>query len=153
MGAHPKIKAWPSRLGVGHETDNLILLRNSKEMFKYLGSFVSNTHEVEREIKARIIAGNKCFHALGHLLKKGYRTHSLGVGLYKTVIRQVVTYGAESCTLTNKMERALMTWERKILRRIYGPTYGNGYWRIKMNQEIDNLHQPTTALIKIYLIL
>jgi hypothetical protein len=36
------------------------------------------------------------------------------------------------------MERGLMTWERKILRKIYGPTYENGYWRIKMNQEIYN---------------
>jgi hypothetical protein len=36
------------------------------------------------------------------------------------------------------MERALMMWERKILRNIYGPTYENGCWRIKMNQEIYN---------------
>jgi hypothetical protein len=36
----------------------------------------------------------------------------------------------------NKMERALMMWERKVLRRIYGPTYGSGSWRIKINQEI-----------------
>jgi len=25
--AHPKIKAWPSRLGVGHEADELILAK------------------------------------------------------------------------------------------------------------------------------
>jgi hypothetical protein len=31
-----------------------------------------------------------------------------------------------------------MTWERKILRKIYGPTHENGCWRIKMNQEICN---------------
>jgi hypothetical protein len=49
-----------------------------------------------------------------------------------------VTYGAETRTLTNKMERVLMTWERKIVRKIHGPTYENGCWRIKMNQEIYN---------------
>jgi hypothetical protein len=38
----------------------------------------------------------------------------------------------------NKMERVLMTWERKILRKIYALTYENGYWRIKINQEIYN---------------
>jgi hypothetical protein len=27
-------------------------------------------------------------------------------------------------------------WERKILRIIFGPTYGSGYWRINMNQEM-----------------
>ena len=49
-----------------------------------------------------------------------------------------MTCGAESWTLTNEMERALMTWERKILGKIYGQTYENGYWRIKMNDEICN---------------
>ena len=30
----------------------------------------------------------------------------------------------------------LMTWERKILRKIYGPTEENGQWRIKTNEEL-----------------
>jgi hypothetical protein len=29
-----------------------------------------------------------------------------------------------------------MTWERKVLRKIYGPTKENGCWRIQMNHEI-----------------
>jgi hypothetical protein len=44
--------------------------------------------------------------------------------------------------LTNKMESYLMIWARKILRKIYGPTYGNSYWRIKINQEIYNKFKP-----------
>jgi hypothetical protein len=40
------------------------------EMFKYLDSLVTNTNEVETEIKARIIAGHKCHDTLGHFLKK-----------------------------------------------------------------------------------
>jgi hypothetical protein len=31
-----------------------------------------------------------------------------------------------------------MTRERKFLRKIYGSTYENGYWRIKVNKEIYN---------------
>jgi len=32
----------------------------------------------------------------------------------------------------------LMTFERKIMRKIFGPTRTNdGYWRIKTNQEIN----------------
>jgi hypothetical protein len=46
--------------------------------------------------------------------------------LYKTTVRPILTYAAESWALTNKVERALMTWGRKILRKIYGPTYENG---------------------------
>jgi hypothetical protein len=30
----------------------------------------------------------------------------------------------------------LMTWERKILRKIYGPTKENGQWRIKTNSKL-----------------
>jgi hypothetical protein len=36
----------------------------------------------------------------------------------------------------SKMEKMLMTWERKILRKIYGPTKDNGQWKIKMNAEL-----------------
>jgi hypothetical protein len=34
------------------------------------------------------------------------------------------------------MEKMLMTWERKILRKIYGPTKENRQWRIKTNEEL-----------------
>ena len=30
-------------------------------------------------------------------------------------------------------------FERKILRKIFGPTYENGSWRIKTNEELDKL--------------
>jgi hypothetical protein len=30
----------------------------------------------------------------------------------------------------------LKTWERKILRKIYGPTKENGQWRFKTNSEL-----------------
>jgi hypothetical protein len=35
----------------------------------------------------------------------------------------------------------LMTWERKILRKIYGPTYENGHWRIKINSELESKYK------------
>jgi len=33
----------------------------------------------------------------------------------------------------------LMVFESKILRKIFGPAYENGSWRIKTNQELDKL--------------
>jgi hypothetical protein len=33
-----------------------------------------------------------------------------------------VTYEAQTWILTSKIEKILMTWERKIVRKIYGPT-------------------------------
>ena len=47
-----------------------------------------------------------------------------------------MTYGVKTWTLTNKIEKMLMTWERKIVRKIYGPTKENGQWRIKSNLEL-----------------
>jgi hypothetical protein len=51
---------------------------------------------------------------------------SIKINLYKTIIRPAVSYGAETWTLTNKNEEMLMTWERKILRKMYRPTKENG---------------------------
>jgi hypothetical protein len=100
-------------------------------------SLVTNVNNIETEIKTRLTARNKCYHALGHILKKRYISQSIKVRLYKTVIRPIVTYSAETWTLTEKMGKLLMTWERKVLRKIYGPTKENGCWRIKMNHEIQ----------------
>jgi hypothetical protein len=86
-------------------------------MLKYL---VPSMDEVEAEINVKNTAGNKCYHALGYLLKKRHTTQQLRVGLYKSV-RPIVIYRAESWTLMNKLERALITWVGKILRKIYGP--------------------------------
>jgi hypothetical protein len=65
------------------------------EMLKRLGSLLTYTNEVEPEIKARIIADNKCYRALGRALKGPYIAQSLREGLYKTVIRPIVTYGVD----------------------------------------------------------
>jgi hypothetical protein len=44
-----------------------------------------------------------------------------------------------------------MTWERKILRKIYGPTKENGQWRIKTNLELMTKYksQNIVTVIKI----
>ena len=62
-----------------------------------------------------------------------------------------MTYGAETWTLTNKTEKMLMTWERKILRKIYGQTKENGQWRIKTNLELITKYksQDIVTVIKI----
>jgi hypothetical protein len=45
----------------------------------------------------------------------------------------------------------LMTWERKILRKIYGKTKKNGQWRIKTNAELITKYksQDIITVIKI----
>ena len=57
--------------------------------------------------------------------------------VYKTLIRPVVPCGAEVWTLTKKEEQALIIFERKIFRRIYGTKYGNGEWKSRTNRELE----------------
>jgi len=44
----------------------------------------------------------------------------------KTLVRPVVSYGAEAWMLTKKEEQAVLILESKIFRRMYGPKYENG---------------------------
>jgi hypothetical protein len=53
-------------------------------------------------------------------------------------VRPVVTYGSESWTLTIEGERVLAVFERKMLRKIYGPVKENELWRIRRNDELED---------------
>jgi hypothetical protein len=46
-------------------------------------------------------------------------------------------------------ERSLRTWERKVLRKIYGPVYDNGIWRIGTNKELMALYQELDIVAEI----
>ena len=59
--------------------------------------------------------------------------------LHKTLIGPVVSYGAEAWTLTKKEEQALVIFERKIFRRMYGPKYENGEWKSRTNRELEEM--------------
>ena len=59
--------------------------------------------------------------------------------LYKTLIRLVLSYGAEAWKLTKKEEEALLIFERKIIRRIYVSKYENGDWRSRTNRELEEM--------------
>jgi hypothetical protein len=57
--------------------------------------------------------------------------------LYWSVIRPVVTYGCETWVLIETIKNKLMVFERKVLRKIFGPTKErDGTWRTKTNDEL-----------------
>ena len=56
------------------------------------------------------------------------------------LIHPTVTYASETWVLEENMINKLMIFERRIMRKILGPTRTNdGYWRIKTNQEINKI--------------
>jgi hypothetical protein len=61
------------------------------------------------------------------------------LNLYCSVIRPVVTYTCETWILTETITNRLMVFERKILRKIIGPTNENGIRRVRTNQELDKI--------------
>jgi hypothetical protein len=53
------------------------------------------------------------------------------VKLYQTVIRPIVTYASETWVLKETIIQKLLVFERKILRRIFGPTKKSKYGESK----------------------
>jgi hypothetical protein len=79
-------------------------------MFKYLGFLVTDKNDIRAETKNRIGLGNKCCYGLRKHL--GSRNTSSGIKflIYKTLIRPVVTYGAECWVLTKKDELQIVVF-------------------------------------------
>jgi hypothetical protein len=56
-----------------------------------------------------------------------------------TLLRPVLTYGAETWAATENELQKLLIFERKILRKIYGSVKDQDNWRIRTNSELDAL--------------
>jgi hypothetical protein len=59
--------------------------------------------------------------------------------IYRTLIRPVVTYGSETWVMSAADENALRVFERKVLRRIYGPVREGERWRIRSNRGLEEI--------------
>ena len=57
-----------------------------------------------------------------------------------------MSYGAEAWTLMKKEEQALLIFERKIFRRMYGPKYENGEWKSRTNRELEEMSKGENIL-------
>jgi hypothetical protein len=58
----------------------------------------------------------------------------------KAVIRSVVTYSSETWVLEANIIQKLLRFERKILRKIYGPVKSpDASWRLRNNEELDRI--------------
>jgi hypothetical protein len=72
------------------------------------------------------------------LISKNLKTE-----IYKTEILPVVLYGYETLSLTLREERRLRVFEKRVLRRIFGPKREeDGSWRKLHN---DELHSPYSS--------
>ena len=81
--------------------------------------------------------GNKACYANIQLVNSSLISINNKLQIYRMLVRPVVTYGSESWTLTMEKVRALAVFERKILRKIYGPVKENKLWRTRRNDELE----------------
>jgi hypothetical protein len=49
----------------------------------------------------------------------------------------IVAYGAKTWMMTKKEKQAMLIFEKKIFRRIYGTKYKDGEWKIRTNRELE----------------
>jgi len=101
---------------------------------------LNQTISTSSEIQARILSGNRCYYAYRKLIKSRVLNRSSNLKIYKSLIRSIVTYGCEAWTLTNRDEQYLRIFERRILRKIFGPVQNeDGFCRIGMHYELNDL--------------
>jgi hypothetical protein len=63
------------------------------------------------------------------------------IRLYKTLVRPIVLYACGAWVSTKSDENKLMIFERKILRRIFGPKRNEeGIYEIRSNRELNALY-------------
>ncbi|EFN60254.1 hypothetical protein EAG_03219, partial [Camponotus floridanus] len=107
------------------ESDRNISLAGSSfervQSFIYLGAYLSLKNVIHDEIAYRKMVANKAYFSLSNLFKSKLISRACKLALYKTIVRPVLCYNAETWTLSATDENNLRVFERKILRRIFGP--------------------------------
>ena len=83
--------------------------------------------------------GTKTYYVKRKFFKSILVTKQSKLKLYRTVIIPIVTYASETWVLTETIIQKLLDFERKILRRISGPTKEKQIWRVKTNEELEKL--------------
>jgi hypothetical protein len=90
-------------------------------------------------LKERIMMCNKAYYANRQLFNSSITSRSSKLQMYHTLICPVATCGSESWTLTVEEERTLGIFERKVLRKIYGPVKENELWQVRRNDELETI--------------
>jgi hypothetical protein len=90
-------------------------------VFKYLSSVVTYDNDCGKDVRSRTTAGNRSYQALPKIMKSCYISKHTKLKIYTTMIKPTALYGCETWAMTEKIKSSLKTWQRKILRKIYGP--------------------------------
>jgi hypothetical protein len=108
---------------------------------KYVGMILTNQNDIHDEIEGKLNSGNAYYYSVQNLLSSPLISKNLKIKIYKTVILQLALYGCETWSLTLREEHRLRVFEKRVLRRIFGPKREeDGSWRKLHNDELHNLY-------------
>jgi hypothetical protein len=110
--------------------------------FKYLRTTLTDENCMHEEKKSRPNLGNACYSLVQCLLASHLLSRILKVKIYKIIILPVVLYACETWSLTLREEHRLRVFEKRVLRRIFGPKWGEGMGELKKlhSGELDVLY-------------
>jgi hypothetical protein len=60
--------------------------------------------------------------------------------IYKTLIRPIITNGAEAWTMSSEISKRLAIFEQKVLRKVLGAIQISNCWRRRHNNELMQLY-------------
>jgi len=112
----------------GGDHNNLYVGSNTFEQvqeFKYLGTTLNSQNNMHGEINIRLDAADRCLYALKTLFKSKLLLSKTKEHLYISYIHPVLTYACATWATTRGDDEKLRLFERKVLRKIYGPVFNN----------------------------
>jgi hypothetical protein len=112
--------------------------------FRYLGTTVTNQNLIQEEIKWRL----NCYHSVQNLLSTRLVSKNVKIRIYKTIILPVVLYRCETWSLILREEHRLRVFEKRVLRRIFGPRRDEmaGGWNELHNEEFHDLYSSPSII-------
>lgn len=156
IGLEINVNKTKSLIQSSKQTEERSFLINNTEIeivdrFVYLGSTLTRDNNEMAEIKRRLWLANRAYYSMLNLFKSRTLHRESKLRIYKTIVRPILCYGSETWKLTRREEDMLDKFERKILRRIYGPKLDGDRWRIRYNEEIYDMYKDikVTTFIKI----
>jgi len=115
------VMSHDQNVGQSHSMKTDISSFEKVEEFKYWGTALTNQNSIQEEIKSRLKSGNACHHSVPNLLSSSLLSKNLLIKIYRTTIVPAVLYGCETWSLTLREEHRLRVFEKRVLRRIFGP--------------------------------
>ena len=79
--------------------------------FKYLGSFISADSNIEKEVSTRIGLAAQAFNRLQNIWKSSTLTARTKLKIYRSNVRTVLLYGAETWRTNKKTESRMRGFE------------------------------------------